>query len=159
MSRTDSASRLIHASAERLYQAFAQPGAMQRWLPPDGMSGEMLHFDFRAGGSYRMRLRYLAAQPGDAASEGKTAEGVDEVEVGLARLEPGRLIEQEVRFDSADPAFAGTMRMTWTFERAAAGTQVTVRADDVPAGIAQADHQAGMADSLRKLAAYAEQAE
>lgn len=151
MSRTDTSTRLIHASGERLYQAFAQPGAMQRWLPPAGMRGEMLHFDFRAGGSYRMRLHYL-----DPQAAGKTSENTDDVEVHLTRLEPGRLIEQEVRFDSADPAYAGVMRMTWTFERAGTGTQVTIRADQVPDAIAQADHQAGLADSLRNLAAFTE---
>lgn len=150
-SRTDCASRLIPASAERLYQAFAQPGAMERWLPPEDMCGEMLHFDFRAGGAYRMRLTYAQA------GQGKTADGIDDVGVRLTRLEPARLIEQEVEFDSADPAFSGTMRMTWTFEARADGTLVTVRADDVPAGIAQADHEAGLADSLRKLARFAGQ--
>ena len=31
---------------------------MERWLPPHNMTGDMLHFDFREGGFYRMRLSY-----------------------------------------------------------------------------------------------------
>lgn len=149
-SRTDLASRLIPASAERLYQAFAAPGALERWLPPEGMDGEMLHFDFRAGGSYRMRLSYREHAPG----QGKSAGDADAVEVRLTRIEPARLIEQEVRFDSDDPAFDGTMRMTWTFDREGSGTRVTIRAENVPAGIAPADHQAGMDSSLENLARF-----
>jgi uncharacterized protein YndB with AHSA1/START domain len=55
MARVDAAAKLIDAPAHRLYQAFAQPGAIERWLPPEGMTGEMLEFDFREGGRYRMR--------------------------------------------------------------------------------------------------------
>ena len=29
---------------------------MEQWLTPGDMVGQMLHFDFRDGGSYRMRL-------------------------------------------------------------------------------------------------------
>ena len=54
--RVDSASRLIQASPADIYRAFAEPGAMEQWLPPGDMVGRMLHFDFRDGGSYRMRL-------------------------------------------------------------------------------------------------------
>jgi hypothetical protein len=66
-----------------VYRAFAEPGAMERWLPPDNMTGQMLRFDFREGGSYRMRLVY--ADPG----QGKSAEEYDEVEVRLTRLGGG----------------------------------------------------------------------
>jgi hypothetical protein len=63
---------------------------------------------------------------------------------------------QEVDFESDDPAYAGTMTMTWTLTPAADGTLVEIRADDVPAGISQADHAAGMASSLDHLAGYLE---
>ena len=43
--RIDSASQLVAASPERVYRAFAVSGAMERWLPPDGMTGEMVAFD------------------------------------------------------------------------------------------------------------------
>lgn len=31
---------------------------MEQWVPPNNMTATMLHFDFREGGSYRMRLTY-----------------------------------------------------------------------------------------------------
>jgi uncharacterized protein YndB with AHSA1/START domain len=150
--RIDSASRLIHASPSDIYRAFAQPGSMEQWLPPENMTGKMLRFDFRAGGSYRMRLTYKGSHDG----RGKTSDDSDEVEVRLVSLEPGQRIVQEGEFESDDPAFAGTMRMTWTFEPSDGGTRVTVRAENVPEGIRPEDHQAGLNSSLANLARFTE---
>ena len=146
--RVDSASRLISASPQAVYRAFSEPGAIQRWLPPVGMIGKMLHFDFREGGSYRMRLTYAEPEQG----RGKTSEDSDEVEVRLTKLEDGRRIEQEVTFESEDPSFSGVMRMVWTFQPQDEGTLVTIRAENVPEGIRPEDHDAGLNSSLEKLA-------
>jgi uncharacterized protein YndB with AHSA1/START domain len=154
-SRIDSASRLIQATPQAVYRAFAEPGAMERWLPPDDMTGAMLHFDFREGGSYRMRLTYARSGQG----RGKTSEDADEVAVRLTRLEEGRRIEQQVMFESEDPSFAGVMRMIWTFQPRNDGTLVTIRAEDVPEGIRSEDHEAGLISSLEKLAGFVETAE
>lgn len=150
--RVDSASRLIHASPSDIYEAFAQPGSMEQWLPPGNMSGTMLHFDFRTGGSYRMRLTYEDPHEG----RGKTSDDSDEVQVQLVSVEPGERIVQEINFDSDDPLFAGTMRMIWTFERSDGGTRVMVRAENVPGGIRPEDHQAGLDSSLANLAQFTE---
>lgn len=150
--RIDTSSRLIRAPASRVFEAFAKPGAMESWLPPPDMRGEMLRFDFRAGGGFRMRLTYEPS----AGGKGKTSADADEVKVRLVHVEPGRSIVQEVDFDSDDPAFAGTMRMTWTLEPAEGGTRVTVRAEDVPEGIRPEDHQAGLDASLANLARHVE---
>lgn len=150
--RVDAASRSIRAPAERVYRAFAEPGAMEQWLPPGDMTGTMLHFDFRPGGSYRMRLAY----PADQAGSGKTTAEADEVEVALTRIEAGRCIEQAVVFESEDPAFSGVMRMIWAFEDEGEGTRVSIRAEDVPTGISPRDHQAGLNASLANLAVFVE---
>lgn len=150
--RIDSASRRIAASPEAIYGAFAKADAVEQWLPPSNMTGKMLHFDFRSGGSYRMRLTYR--EPENAL--GKTSQGSDEVEVRLIRLEAGRRIEQEVTFESDDPAFAGLMRMGWSFKPENGATVVTVRAENVPRGIRSEDHEVGMNSSLENLAAFVE---
>jgi uncharacterized protein YndB with AHSA1/START domain len=150
--RIDTASRSIAASPDAVYRAFAEPGAMERWLPPNDMTGEMLHFDFRAGGSYRMRLTYAERHRG----RGKSSEDADEVAVRLTKLDPGRSIEQAIVFESADPAFAGVMRMTWTLVADGDRTRVTVRAEDVPEGIGREDHEAAMRASLEQLGAFVE---
>lgn len=150
--RVDEASRSIAAPPDAVYRAFADPGAMERWLPPNDMTGEMLEFDFRDGGAYRMRLTY----PDRDRGHGKTSEDADEMTVRLTRLVPGRRVEQAVVFESADPAFAGTMRMTWTMEAYGDRTRVTFRAEDVPEGIRAEDHVAAMTASLEQLAAFVE---
>lgn len=153
--RTDTASRLIRAAPAAIWRGFADPAALAEWLPPDGMRGEVLAFDFRAGGSYRMRLTY----EGEVHVPGKTSEHADEVEVRLTGLVEGRRLEQAVTFETDDPALSGTMRITWTLEPVSEGTHVTIRCDDVPEGIRQEDHEAGLTSSLANLAAFAEASE
>jgi uncharacterized protein YndB with AHSA1/START domain len=148
--RVDTASKIIQASARSLYEAFATAGALESWLPPEGMRGEMLAFDFRDGGGYRMRLVYN--DPNTAA--GKSTPDADELEVRFTRLIPNREIGQAVTFDSDDPAFAGEMHITWTFEPNADGTLVTIRCGNVPLGIRAEDHEVGMTSTLNNLAAY-----
>lgn len=46
--------------------------------------------------------------------------------------------------------------MTWHLGAAGVGTEVTVTATGVPAGIDQAVHEAGIASSLANLAAHVE---
>ena len=71
-------------------------------------------------------------------------------------LVPGVRVVQAVDFVSDDPAYAGTMTMTWEVTAVEAGTRVDIRADDVPPGISAEDHAAGLASSLANLAAYLE---
>jgi uncharacterized protein YndB with AHSA1/START domain len=150
--RVDTASRLILASASKVYEAFASAGAMESWLPPEGMTGTMLAFAFREGGAYRMRLTYREQQH----APGKTTEDADEVEVRFIKLVPYERIEQAVTFESDDPAFAGQMRIVWALESQRDGTLVTVRCGDVPPGIRPEDHQAGLTSTLNNLAAFVE---
>ncbi|MFO7609314.1 MAG: SRPBCC domain-containing protein, partial [Candidatus Krumholzibacteriia bacterium] len=74
----------------------------------------------------------------------------------LTKLVPGRAVEQEIEFVSEDPAFSGVMRMAWTMVADGDRTLVTVRAEDVPAGIRAEDHVAAMTASLEQLARYVE---
>jgi uncharacterized protein YndB with AHSA1/START domain len=151
--RTDAASRVIAAPPDRVYAAMVDPDALAEWLPPAGMSGRFDRFEPRAGGGYRLTLTYADAPAGG----GKTSAVSDVVEARFVELEPGVRMRQAVDFESDDPAFAGTMTMTWSLEAAGGGaTRVEFRADDVPSGISADDHQAGLTSSLANLAAYLE---
>lgn len=153
MPRTDTASRVIAAPPERVYAALVDPEALMTWLPPDGMSGRFERFDARPGGSYRMVLTYTDA----SAAPGKATADSDIVEARFVDIVPGALVVQAVDFVSDDPAYAGTMTMTWEVTAVHAGTRVDIRADDVPDGISVEDHAAGLASSLTNLAAHLEQ--
>jgi uncharacterized protein YndB with AHSA1/START domain len=152
MPRTDTASRLIAAPPERVFAALVDPEALLSWLPPDGMSGRFEHFDAQPGGSYRLVLTYADA----STSPGKATAGTDVVDARFVDIAPGERVVQAVDFVSDDPAFAGTMIMTWTLAAVGTATRVDIAAEDVPDGISAADHAAGLASSLTNLAAYLE---
>ena len=148
--RIDTASRLIAASPERLFDAFINAESQAEWLPPNGMSAIFERFEPRPGGKYRMTLTY------DRAGSGKTTDDSDTVSGRFIKLERPNCIVQTADFVSADPRFAGTMTMTWSFRAVGGGTEVTVTASDVPPGISAEDHQAGLSSSLENLARYVE---
>jgi uncharacterized protein YndB with AHSA1/START domain len=150
MSRTDSAAREVRAEPERVYAALLDPDALVEWLPPDGMTGRFEYFDGRVGGIYRLVLTY------DEAGSGKATAEADIVDARFIELVANRRVRQSVDFVSDDPAFSGTMTMTWELSVAAGGTLVEITAVDVPAGISADDHAAGLASSLANLAAFVE---
>jgi uncharacterized protein YndB with AHSA1/START domain len=150
MARTDTAARVVAASPARVYAALVDPDALAAWLPPEGMSGRFERFDARPGGSYRMVLSYADA----SAAPGKATADSDVVDVRFVDLVPGVRVVQAVDFASDDPAFAGTMTMTWELTRVEGGTRVDLRAEDVPAGISAEDHAAGLASSLANLSGW-----
>jgi uncharacterized protein YndB with AHSA1/START domain len=152
MTRTDTASRLIAAPADRVYAALVDPESLVTWLPPDGMSGRFQWFDARPGGSYRLVLSYTEA----STDRGKATPDSDIVDVRFLELVPGARVVQAADFVSDDPANAGTMTLTWELSAVDAGTRVLIRADDVPPGISAEDHAAGLASSLANLAAHLE---
>ncbi|MEU5397789.1 SRPBCC family protein [Streptomyces sp. NPDC005963] len=152
MSSPHRASRMIAASPTTVYDALLDPASLEAWLPPDGMCGRIERWDPRPGGGFRMVLTYLDHSD----SPGKTSEATDVVEVGFVDLVPLKRVVQRAVFEADDPSFAGTMTMVWDLATTADGTEVTVTATDVPPGIDQADHEAGIASSLANLASYSE---
>jgi uncharacterized protein YndB with AHSA1/START domain len=148
--RVDAASRFIAAEPVDVFRAFVEPALMLEWLPPAGMVGRFEHFDAEAG--YRMVLRYLEPPAGG----GKANADEDVVEVRRVRVERPEVVVEEVDFPSDDPAFGGTMTMTWTLTEGDGGTYVEIRATGVPDGIDPGDHAAGMASSLENLASLVE---
>jgi uncharacterized protein YndB with AHSA1/START domain len=88
---------------------------------------------------------------------GKATADSDVVEARFVDIVPGERVVQAVDFVSDDPAYAGTMIMTWEVTAVDAGTRVDIVAEDVPDGVSAEAHAAGLASSLMNLAAYVEQ--
>lgn len=149
MGRTDTASRMIRATPDALYQALVTADALEQWMPPSGMTGEMIEFDPRPGGRYRMILRY-----DDAAISGKSGGNEDIAEALFIELVPDRRVVQAVGFVSDDPGFQGTMAMSTTLTPLGDQTEVRFTAQNVPEGISAADHAEGMNSSLANLAKF-----
>ncbi|WP_082145228.1 SRPBCC family protein [Microvirga massiliensis] len=141
------------ASPQTIYRAFLDPEALVSWLPPEGMKGHIDVFDPREGGTYRMSLTHEGS---DHSTPGKTSEHSDVVRGRFVELVPDERIVQLVEFDSDDPAFAGAMTMTWTLAAVPGGTNVTILCENVPEGIRQEDHDAGLRSTLENLAAFIE---
>lgn len=152
MPRTDTASRVIATPPARVYAALVDREALEAWLPPEGMTARFERFDPRPGGSYRLVLSYADA----ASSPGKATADSDVVEARFVEVVPGTRVVQEVDFVSDDPAFAGTMSMTWEVTPVDVGTRVDIMADNVPDGISAEDHAVGLASSLANLADHLE---
>jgi uncharacterized protein YndB with AHSA1/START domain len=150
MPRTDRASRVVNAPVARVFNALVDRDALETWLPPRGMSARFERFDPTPGGSYRLVLTY----DDPTKSRGKASADSDIVETRYVDIVPNDRVVQAVDFVSEDPAFAGTMTMTWTVRAVDGGTRVEITADDVPDGISCDDHAAGLTSSLDNLARY-----
>ncbi len=114
------------------------------------MTGRFERFDARPGGSYRLVLTY----DDPTAAAGKATAASDVVEARFVDIVDGKRVVQTVDFESDDPAFAGTMTMTWEVHDLGDATEVRITAEGVPAGISAEDHAEGLASSLSNLATY-----
>jgi uncharacterized protein YndB with AHSA1/START domain len=153
MPRTDRASRVIAAPPAQVFAALVDREALAAWLPPEGMTARFERFDPRPGGFYRLVLTYADA----STATGKASADSDIVEARYVDIVPGVRVVQAVDFVSDDPAFAGTMTMTWEVTAVDGGTRVEITADNVPDGISAEDHATGLASSLLNLAEHVEQ--
>jgi uncharacterized protein YndB with AHSA1/START domain len=149
VSHTDQGHKVVAASPSEVFGALVDADARTEWLPPRGMTGRFTWFDARAGGGYRLVLTY-----DDHATAGKSHDNADVVEVRFVSLKEPTEVVEEADFVSDDPAFAGTMTMTWSLEPVAGGTLVTITATDVPDGISSADHAQAFASTLDNLEAW-----
>jgi uncharacterized protein YndB with AHSA1/START domain len=149
VSASTSASKVVRAPPDEVYEAFMNPAILVEWLPPGEMTGRIHQFDAHAGGGYRMSLFY---PPTESAHRGKTAEREDMVSVRFVELVPARRIVQAVTFHTTDPSLMGAMTLVATFEEVPDGTEVAIACTDLPPGLRPEDNEAGSRESLEKLA-------
>src|SRR5687767_9877502 len=115
----------------RVFNALIDRGDLLAWLPPRGRTAAFEQFDPRPGGSYRLVLTY----DDPSGVRGKSSADSDIVEVPYLDIIPDSHVVQALDFVADDPAFAGTMTMTWNIQAGDGGTLVEITADDVPDGI------------------------
>ncbi|MDQ4053654.1 MAG: SRPBCC domain-containing protein [Actinomycetota bacterium] len=149
MVRIDTATRVVDGPPTAVFAALVDADARTAWLPPAGMTGRFDRFDARPGGGYRLVLTY-----DDSTVRGKSGANSDVADVRFVEIDPPGRVVEETDFVSADPAFSGTMTLTWTVDPHPDGARVTVAAHDVPPGISEADHVAGMTSTLGNLDSY-----
>lgn len=153
---TTEVTHVIDAPRSAVYRAFLDPGALVEWLPPAGMHGRVHRFEPREGGRFRVSLTYEDVAESPDGAGGKTTADTDTHRGRFVRLVPDREVVQTVVFESADPAFAGEMRVVVSLADTDDGTEVVYRCEDIPRGIRPEDNEAGCRSSLRQLAALLE---
>lgn len=134
--------RVLRAPPERVYRAFLDPGAMVKWLPPHGFTGQVHEMDVRVGGRYRMSFTNF--------SQGQShAFGGEYLE-----LVPGERIVHTDRFDAPDPS--GEMKTSITLKAVFCGTELNVVQEGIPAMIPAEACHLGWQESLQLLALLVE---
>ena len=103
MGRTDTGSRLIGASPDRLYAAHLDAQAVAAWRPPQGMRAEIHRFEPRVGGGYRMAFVYE-----DASIAGKSGGNADVFE---AHFNLGNIYHDLGRFQEAAACYRTALRL------------------------------------------------
>lgn len=129
--------RVLKAPPDRVYRAFLDAGAMCKWLPPNGFTGQVHSLDARVGGSYKMSFTNF--------STGKSHSfGGEYVE-----LKPNELIRYTDKFD--DPNLPGQMQTTVTLRQVFCGTELNIVQEGVPSAIPAEACYLGWQESLRLL--------
>jgi uncharacterized protein YndB with AHSA1/START domain len=134
--------RVLCAPPERVYRAFLDAGALCKWLPPHGFTGQVHQLDAVVGGGYRMSFTQLATGQQHHFS------------ASFRELVPNRRIVHTDRFD--DPGLPGTMTVTIELREIAAGTELRIEQSGIPAVIAVEDCTLGWQQSLSLLSQLVE---
>lgn len=135
--------RVLRAPAARVYKAFTDKGALERWLPPYGFIGTIHEIDVRVGGGYRMSFTNF----GTGNSHSFTAK--------FAELVPHERLRYTDQFD--DPNFpAGVMTVTIELKPVSCGTEISAVQEGIPSVIPVELCYLGWQEGLNQLAKLVE---
>jgi len=126
--------RVLRAPPERIYRAFLDPDAMNKWLPPNGFTGKVHHFEAKVGGTFKMSFTNFSSGQSHAFG-GEFLE-----------LVPHERLRYTDRFD--DPNLPGVMQVTVTLKPVSCGTELNVVQEGVPAVIPAEACYLGWQESL-----------
>ncbi|WP_242101751.1 SRPBCC family protein [Lysobacter sp. M2-1] len=129
--------RVLAAPPERVYRAFLDPGAICKWLPPNGFTCTVHELDAKVGGRYRMSFTNFG-------TGNSHAFGGEYLE-----LEPGERLRYSDRFE--DPNLPGEMTTTVTLKKVSVGTEVQIVQEGVPDVIPAEACYLGWQESLALL--------
>jgi uncharacterized protein YndB with AHSA1/START domain len=134
--------RVLRATPGKVYRAFTEPGAYERWLPPFGFIGKVHSMDAKVGGSYRMSFTTF----GSGASHSFGGKYLE--------LVPGQRIAYESTFDN--PGLPGVMKTTVVLTAVSCGTDVQIVQEGIPPQIPAEMCYLGWQESLIGLAQLVE---
>ncbi len=134
--------RVLKAKPARVYRAFIDPDAMNKWLPPHGFTGKVHQMDAKVGGSYKMSFTNFSTGKSHAFG-GKFVE-----------MKENELLRYTDRFD--DPNLPGEMVTTVKLREVFCGTEVNITQEGIPAAIPAEACYLGWQESLQLLAQLVE---
>lgn len=144
MPNTVTLHRVLKAPPERVYKAFTDAAGMAKWIPPDGFTCTVHHFDPKVGGTFRMSFTNFAT--GQSHSFGGE----------FLELKPNEKLRYSDKFD--DPNLAGEIMVTVNLRAVSCGTEIDITQAGIPDVIPLEMCYLGWQDSMRQLAALVETA-
>jgi uncharacterized protein YndB with AHSA1/START domain len=134
--------RVLRAPAERVYKAFIDKSALERWLPPYGFTGTIHTMDARVEGGYKMSFTNF----GTGSSHSFT--------VKFTELVENQYIQHKDRFD--DENLPGEMTVSITLKTVLCGTDISIIQEGIPSVIPTEMCYLGWQESLEQLAKLVE---
>lgn len=135
--QTVSLHRIIRATPEKVFRAFADPLAHSTWLPPYGFVCTVQRMDFKVGGKFNMT--FLNFSTGNAHSFGGT----------YIDIKTNEFIKYTDTFD--DPNLPGETTTTISLNAVSCGTELNVVQAGIPTVIPAEMCYLGWQESLEKL--------
>ena len=134
--------RVLRAAPERVYRAFLNADALVKWMPPNGFTAKVHHFEPKVGGTYKMSFTNFTT--GNSHSFGGR----------YLELEPNERIRHTDKFDDAN--LPGEMQVTVTVKKVSCGTELNIVQENVPEVIPAEACYLGWQESLTLLAKLVE---
>jgi len=148
---TTRVTRHIDVRVSEVYAALVDADAVERWRVPRNMTASVHEFDARVGGRVRISLTY-----DDPEAPGKTSANTDTYRGRFVELTPNVGTVEEVEFESANAALAGTVTVTTRLTPDGDGTMVELIQEGMPDAVPPADNELGSRMALDALAEYLE---
>lgn len=130
--------RILRAAPEKVYRAFLDPDATAKWMPPNGFTGKVHHFEAMVGGTFKVSFKNFAT--GQSHSFGGR----------YLELVPHERIRYMEAFD--DPNMTGELQMQVTLKKVSCGTELSIVQEGVPDAIPVEACYLGWQESLAQLA-------
>lgn len=134
--------RVVAAKPDKVYRAFLDADAINKWLPPNGFTGKVHQLDARVGGKYKMSFTNFTT--------GKSHSFGGE----YLELVPNERLRYTDRFD--DPNLPGEIMATITLKAVSVGTDLSIEQEGLPDVIPLEACYLGWQESLRNLAQLVE---
>lgn len=134
--------RVLATSPQKVYRAFLEADAMAKWLPPNGFTCTVHHFEPKVGGTFKMSFRNFTT--GNSHSFGGE----------YVELVPGERIRYTDKFD--DPNLPGLIEVTVILKKVSVGTEIDITQSGIPDVIPPEACYLGWQESLRNLAKLVE---